>query len=129
MIHRALLAIMGVALLGVYVVVAGTSGWQGASESFFANAAARVGLVVLVIALAWPHLIPLWRRMPLWFWIAVFVALSLAIVRPRLILLSISLVVAAVLIQGGLGWLARQFGGGQRTRRANRNSNTDRRDE
>lgn len=109
MSQRILLAIVGVGLVAVFLAAALANGLNGASESFFANACARIGLIVLVIALAWPHLVPLWRRLPVWFWIALFAALSIAVLRPRLILVSVGLVIAAVLIQGGLGWLSRNL--------------------
>ncbi len=109
MTQRTLLAIAGFALVLVFVFSAMKTGWQGASNAFFAAACGRVGLVVLAAALAWPQLIPLVRKFPPWFWGTILVAGVVIAVRPKLFLVAIGLVVAAVAIQGGIGWINRNI--------------------
>jgi hypothetical protein len=101
--HRLLLAVAGFALLGLFLWTAIRSGWSGASASFFAAACGRAGLLTLAAAFAWPQLWPLVKRFPAWFWLTLLLAGMIVIVRPRLIIVAAGLLLAAVLIQWGLG--------------------------
>ncbi len=107
--QRSLLAIAGTLLIAIFVAVAFGDGWQGASHSFFASASARAGLVMLALALAWPQLVPLWKRFPPWFWGTVLLALVIVLLRPRLLLLAMGLVLAVAAIHGGIGWITKTF--------------------
>lgn len=104
---RGLLTIAGCCLVGVFFLTSPFLGWQGAGQSFFANASLRVGLVALAVALAWPQLIPIWRRFPPWFWAAaIMLTLLLLVVQPRFLLVAMALLLALVLIQGGSRWIS-----------------------
>ncbi len=109
MTQRMLLAIAGFGLLSVFIYSALQTGWQGASNAFFAAACGRVGLVTLAAAFAWPQVAPLVRKFPPWFWGTILFAGILVAVRPRLFLAAIGLVIAAVVIQGGIGWVNRHI--------------------
>lgn len=107
MIQRSLLAVAGTLLIAVFFTVAFGNGWHGASHSFFASACARAGLVMLALALAWPQLLPLWRKFPPWFWGTVALALVIVLLRPKLIFLAIGLVLAVTAIHGGMRWMSK----------------------
>lgn len=107
--QRSLVAIAGATLIAVFFLVAISSGWHGARESFFANACARAGLVTLAAALAWPQLSPLWRKFPPWFWGTVALALLIVLLRPRLIFFAVALVAAVAAIHGGMRWISRNM--------------------
>lgn len=104
--QRTLLTIIGAILVAIYLFVAIGGGWPGASQSFFANSCLRVGLVALAAAFAWPQLFPLWRKFPPWFLGTIVFALLLVLIRPRLIFVSLGLVVLVVAIHGGIRWLS-----------------------
>ena len=107
--QRLLLTVVGIALVSVFVVSAAQSGWHGASGSFFAAACGRIGLVALAAALAWPQLIPLVRRFPVWVWGIFGVAGLIVLVRPKLFLVAFALAAAAVAIQSALRFLHRNL--------------------
>jgi hypothetical protein len=106
---RLLLTATGGILIGVYLLAALRFGWNGAAQSFLVCASGRVGLVALAAALAWPQIVPLTRRFPVWLWGMLGFAMLLVAFRPKLIFVAAGLVLAAIAIHGGLGWLNRSL--------------------